>query len=81
MSGSDQGISRRGLFAGMVAAGMGGVGVRPAGAPVDPVQRCARLLADAMAARHGGEWRIHVDHETLTAMVWHEHSGGPEQRL
>lgn len=74
MSGSDHSISRRGLFAGAVATGVAGAMGVPAQAGVDPVHRCARLLADAMAAKHGGVWRVHVDHHAKVAMAWAENS-------
>jgi hypothetical protein len=33
------------------------------GVPVDRVREAADSLADAMHARHGGEWMGHVDHD------------------
>jgi hypothetical protein len=33
------------------------------GFPVDRVKEAADALADAMRARHGGEWMAHVDHD------------------
>ena len=30
----------------------------------DPVRKAATECLNAMAARHGGQWKAHIDHET-----------------
>lgn len=52
---------------------LGGALALPASAvaapALDPVKDAAERLASAMAARHGGRWVAHVDHESGFALV------------
>lgn len=61
-------INRRGLVAGLAAMVSG-----PPDGAVD-VRGCADKLARALAAEHGGSWRVYIDTAGLIVMMIKESS-------
>lgn len=59
------GTNRRRLVAGMIAA----IAAPPPREPLPNVNDCAEALARALAARHGGRWRIYIDSTGLLVTV------------
>lgn len=68
MTEDDIRLDRRGLLASFAAL----VSAPPAEAM--DVSCCAEMLARALAAEHGGKWRIHVDTAGVMVMVIREFS-------
>lgn len=68
MSEGEVGINRRGLVASLAA-----IISSPPTRGVD-IRGCADMLARALAAEHGGCWRIHIDDDGLVVMMIKESS-------
>ncbi len=63
-------LARREMIGGLFAAGIiPTLSARGVASPQGQVEDAARQLADAMAALHGGAWRVHVDHLAGLAAV------------
>lgn len=57
---------RRAFLTGALAAPAAAVLPVPA---VDNIAEAARVLTDAMQARHGGQWRVTVDHTAEFVLI------------
>lgn len=61
-------VSRRSMVAGLLAFPVAGA-ARSEVDPFEEVRRCADALAASMAALHGEECRVCIDHVAKTAVV------------
>jgi hypothetical protein len=65
-------ISRRTVFAGLVAATTVGSGVAMAASGEEKIKAAADQLAASMQAVHGGSWIVHIDHDSRVVCVFPE---------